>query len=239
ACGELLRLIREQEARTPRSRLSSAESTPGVAASRQIEPQKLGRFVKGELDWIVMKALAKERDRRYETANGFARDIERFLNHEPVLAGPPSASYRLRKFVERNRVGLATAAVAAGAAGGGTAAAPGQAIRATGAEAAALVAAEAEKQAKESAQEREAETKAVLEFVENKVFGAARPKDQEGGQGYDVKLADAIKAALPSVEKGFTAQPLIEARLRVTMGLSFWYLGHAKTAMEQFEAGRQ
>src|SRR5262249_39801961 len=114
ACGELLRLIREQEARTPRSRLSSAESTPGVAASRQIEPAKLGRFVKGELDWIVMKALAKERDRRYETANGFARDIERFLNHEPVLAGPPSASYRLRKFVERNRVVLATAAGAAG-----------------------------------------------------------------------------------------------------------------------------
>src|SRR5262249_17323468 len=103
ACGELLRLIREQEARTPRSRLSSAESTPGVAASRQIEPAKLGRFVKGELDWIVMKALAKERDRRYETANGFAKDIERFLNREPVLAGPPSATYKLKKFVQRNK----------------------------------------------------------------------------------------------------------------------------------------
>ena len=59
--------------------------------------------MKGELDWIVMKALSKERDRRYETANGFAKDIERFLNHEPVLAGPPSARYRLRKFVRRNR----------------------------------------------------------------------------------------------------------------------------------------
>ena len=70
-----------------------------------MEPRKLGRFVKGELDWIVMKALAKERDRRYETASGFARDIERFLNHEPVAAGPPSASYRLRKFVRRSTAG--------------------------------------------------------------------------------------------------------------------------------------
>src|SRR5206468_217226 len=64
---------------------------------------KLGRFVRGDLDWIVMKALSKERDRRYETANGFARDVERFLNHEPVVAGPPSAAYKVRKFVRRNR----------------------------------------------------------------------------------------------------------------------------------------
>jgi serine/threonine protein kinase len=103
AFDEMLRLIREQEAPTPSSRLSSSDATPSIAANRQTEPQKLGRFVKGELDWIVMKALAKERERRYETANGFAKDIERFLNHEPVLAGPPTASYRLRKFIRRNR----------------------------------------------------------------------------------------------------------------------------------------
>jgi serine/threonine protein kinase/tetratricopeptide (TPR) repeat protein len=103
AFDEILRVIRESEPPTPSKRLSSTESKPSVAANRQSEPQKLGRFVKGELDWIVMKALAKERDRRYETANGFARDIERFLNHEPVLAGPPSTRYRLRKFVQRNR----------------------------------------------------------------------------------------------------------------------------------------
>ena len=103
ALDEMLRLIREQDAPTPSSRLSTVESAPAIAANRQMEPQKLGRFVKGELDWIVMKALAKERDRRYETASGFARDIERFLNNEAVAAGPPSASYRLRKFVKRNR----------------------------------------------------------------------------------------------------------------------------------------
>ncbi len=103
ALDEMLKLIREQEAPTPSSRLSSPESTPSIAASRQIESAKLGRFVKGELDWIVMKSLSKERDRRYESATNFARDIERFLNHEPVQAGPPSTSYRLKKFVRRNR----------------------------------------------------------------------------------------------------------------------------------------
>ena len=103
AIDEMLRLIREQEAPTPSSRLSTMESTPSIAANRQMEPRKLGRFIKGELDWIVMKALSKERDRRYETANGFARDVERFLTNEPVAAGPPSARYRLRKFVRRNR----------------------------------------------------------------------------------------------------------------------------------------
>jgi serine/threonine protein kinase/Tfp pilus assembly protein PilF len=100
---EILRVIRESEPPMPSKRLGSSASQPGVAANRQMEPLKLGRFLRGDLDWIVMKALAKERDRRYETANGFARDIERFLNHEPVLAGPPSTAYRLRKFVRRNQ----------------------------------------------------------------------------------------------------------------------------------------
>ncbi len=74
ALDETLRLIREQDAPTPSSRLTSSQSTPGIAANRQMEPHKLNRFVKGELDWIVMKALSKERDRRYETASGFARN---------------------------------------------------------------------------------------------------------------------------------------------------------------------
>ena len=99
ALDEILRVIRESEPTTPSRRLGSSGSGPSVAAARGTEPAKLGRFLKGELDWIVMKALAKDRDRRYETANGFAKDIERFLNHEPVLAWPPSATYRLRKLL--------------------------------------------------------------------------------------------------------------------------------------------
>ncbi len=103
AFDEILRVIRESEPPTPSKRLSASTAKPSVAANRQMEPVKLSRFLRGDLDWIVMKALAKERDRRYETASGFAKDIERFVHHEPVLAGPPTAAYRLRKFVRRNR----------------------------------------------------------------------------------------------------------------------------------------
>jgi serine/threonine protein kinase len=100
---EMLRVIREQEPTRPSAKLSTAEGLPTLAANRGTEPAKLTRLVRGELDWIVLKALEKDRGRRYETANGFAMDIQRYLRDEPVLAGPPSATYRLRKFVRRNR----------------------------------------------------------------------------------------------------------------------------------------
>jgi hypothetical protein len=85
-----------------------------------------------------------------------------------------------------------------------------------------------------AANEREAETKAVLQFVEQRVFAAARPN----ALGYKVTLRRAVEEALPFVAKSFTDQPLIEARLRETLGTSFWYLGDAKTAAEQYEAAR-
>jgi hypothetical protein len=74
-----------------------------ISSNRGVEPKKLSGLVKGELDWIVMKALEKDRGRRYETASALADDIGRFLDHQPVLATPPSAGYKLRKFVRRNR----------------------------------------------------------------------------------------------------------------------------------------
>jgi serine/threonine protein kinase/tetratricopeptide (TPR) repeat protein len=102
--AELLRVIREEEPQKPSTRLSnSTDSLPSVSAQRQMEPAKLTRLVRGELDWIVMKALEKDRNRRYETANGFAMDIQRYLADEPVQACPPSAGYRFRKFVRRNK----------------------------------------------------------------------------------------------------------------------------------------
>ncbi|HEX5105116.1 MAG TPA: protein kinase, partial [Pirellulaceae bacterium] len=112
AFDEIRRIIREDEPPKPSTRISSAESAPSIAAQRHTEPAKLARLVRGELDWIVMKALEKDRNRRYETASGFARDIERYLNDEPVLACPPSAAYRFGKFARRNRGALAIASVA-------------------------------------------------------------------------------------------------------------------------------
>jgi eukaryotic-like serine/threonine-protein kinase len=103
ALDEVLRVIREVDPPTPSSRIRSSVSLPSLAAFRQTDPARLSRFVRGDLDWIVMKAVAKDRQRRYPSAIGLADDIERFANHEPVSAGPPTASYRLAKFLRRNR----------------------------------------------------------------------------------------------------------------------------------------
>src|SRR6185503_999518 len=109
---EVLRLVREDEPPKPSTRLSEAkDSLPSISAQRHTEPAKLTRIVRGELDWIVMKALEKDRNRRYETASGFARDVERYLHDEPVLACPPSATYRFGKFARRNRGALAVVCI--------------------------------------------------------------------------------------------------------------------------------
>jgi WD40 repeat protein/serine/threonine protein kinase/tetratricopeptide (TPR) repeat protein len=116
AYDDIRRIIREEEPPRPSTRLSeSKDSLASISAQRHTEPAKLTKLVRGELDWIVMKALEKDRARRYETANGFAQDVQRYLADEPVLACPPSAGYRLRKFVRRNKAALAMASVLAGA----------------------------------------------------------------------------------------------------------------------------
>src|SRR5262249_12938073 len=95
----------------PSTRLSTAKGLPTVASNRGTEPAKLTKQVRGELDWIVMKALEKDRNRRYETADGLARDLERYLHDEPVEACPPSPGYRLRKYARKHRRMLATVGV--------------------------------------------------------------------------------------------------------------------------------
>src|SRR6185295_10857081 len=94
---EMLRLIREEEPQRPSTRLRTTDELPSVAANRGLEPRKLSGLVRGELDWIVMKALDKDRSRRYETATGFAQDLQRYLADEQVQACPPSIGYRLGK----------------------------------------------------------------------------------------------------------------------------------------------
>ncbi len=112
AYAEILRMIKEEEPQKPSTRLSdSGEALASISAQRKTEPAKLTKLVRGELDWIVMKTLEKDRGRRYETANGLAADVQRYLADEPVQACPPSAGYRFRKFARRNKRPLATAAL--------------------------------------------------------------------------------------------------------------------------------
>jgi serine/threonine protein kinase len=103
AVHEMLRLIKEEEPPLPSARLSSSATLPTLAVQRQLEPAKLTRLVRGELDWIVMKCLEKDRSRRYETANSLARDIQCYLADEVVEARPPSTAYRLRKVLRRHK----------------------------------------------------------------------------------------------------------------------------------------
>jgi len=100
---EILRVVREEEPPRPSTKLSTADALPTLSANRGTEPKKLTGLLRNELDWIVMKALEKDRTRRYETANGFAADVLRYLGGEAVQAHPPSRAYRLKKFVRRNK----------------------------------------------------------------------------------------------------------------------------------------
>ncbi len=150
---EMLRLIREEEPPKPSTRLSATDELPSVAANRGQEPKQLSGQVRGELDWIVMKCLEKDRNRRYETANGFAMDIQRYLADEAVQACPPSAGYRFRKFARRNKGALTTAALVAAALLVGTAVSVWQAVRAT------------------NALENERQTRAALDLERTQVNG--------------------------------------------------------------------
>ncbi len=116
AYDELLKIIREEEPPKPSMRISTlGDSATDVSAQRKSDPKKLSAVICGELDWIVMKALEKDRKRRYETANGFAEDVQRYLNDEAVQACPPSFGYRFKKFARRNKPALVTASVVAAA----------------------------------------------------------------------------------------------------------------------------
>jgi serine/threonine protein kinase/tetratricopeptide (TPR) repeat protein len=137
---EVLRLIREEEPPTPSTRLSTTAELPTIAANRGLEPKKLSGLVRGELDWIVMKALEKDRNRRYETADALAMDLQRYLHDEPVLACPPSATYRFRKFARRNKGPMLAAALVFGVLVVGMIGTIGQAVRATRAEGKARIA---------------------------------------------------------------------------------------------------
>jgi serine/threonine protein kinase/tetratricopeptide (TPR) repeat protein len=257
AYSEVIKRIKEEEPPRPSTRLSdSGERLASIAAQRATEPAQLMRLVRGELDWIVMKALEKDRSRRYETASGFARDIQRFLEGDPVEACPPSAAYRLHKFARKHQGAFITAGSFAVMLLAMSAVSTWQAIRATRAERRAMdqasraLAAEAqarserdhalkaETQARaeaDNAQRSATESKAVRTFLENDLLAAARPAGQEGGLGPNATIRQAVDAARPRISQAFKDQPVIEAALRSTLGTTYYYLGDSASAIQELE----
>ena len=198
---EVLRRVREEEPPRPSTRLSNAEEIASIAAKRKTEPAKLARLVRGELDWIVMKALEKDRTRRYATANGLARDLQRFLADEPVEAGPPSARYRLGKFARRHRAALATAAAFAIVLVAATAISAGLAVLAAKAKAEAVraYAAEAEQRRqaqglREIAEQKSGEAQAQTRLLERQLYinqiALAQRENLANNVGYAEQLLD-------------------------------------------------
>jgi serine/threonine protein kinase len=113
---DMRRIIREEEPPKPSTRISTlGQAATTVSTQRKSDPKRLSQLFRGELDWIVMKALEKDRNRRYESASAFAADVERYLRDEPVAACPPSAWYRFRKFARRHRWGVAMTVMATAA----------------------------------------------------------------------------------------------------------------------------
>ncbi|MGO9468406.1 MAG: tetratricopeptide repeat protein [Isosphaeraceae bacterium] len=257
AYDEIIRRIRDEEPPMPSTRVSSLKSTlHGVSAHRRTEPQRLPRIYRGELDWIVMKALEKDRTRRYDTAGGFARDIQRYLAGDAVDASPPSATYRLRKFARKHRAALVGVMAFAALLFLGAVLSSWEAIRATQAERSAValalratqakrharlerdraMAAEAQAKAEEEKAHRSAaEARSVLDFFDNRVLAAARPQGQEGGLGKDVTIRQAIDAAVARIAGAFPDQPAVEASIRAELRLTYHYLGEPALAIRQLE----
>ncbi len=263
---EILRVVREEEPPRPSTKLSTADALPTLSANRSTESKKLTGLLRNELDWIVMKALEKDRTRRYETANGFAADVNRYLGGEAVLAHPPSTAYRLRKFVRRNKgqvvtVSLVFFALLAGIAGTtlglveakrqeaearrqegiarDEAAAKEQARAAEADERArAVTAAAAEKAAKEQAQKNLAFGKKGNEIL-GSVFAGLDPKHNYANVGdFSEALKANLKQAVQDLDGSAIGDPLEVAAIQNTLGQSLLGMGDSGQAILLFAKAR-
>jgi non-specific serine/threonine protein kinase/serine/threonine-protein kinase len=224
AFDEIRRIIREEEPPRPSLRLSSLGDTlPSISALRHMEPGALRKLVRGELDWIVMKCLEKDRNRRYSTANGLIRDLERYLHDEPVEACPPSARYKLMKFARKHRRAFATAAgfllmlIAA------VVVSAVLAVRARIAEADALA------QSRKTAQ-AQARAEAVTDFLIKDILIQAAPEWNEVES--KVTVIEVVRKAAKEINSGerFENEPLLEATLQHVIGNTLAKLGLPKEA---------
>jgi tetratricopeptide (TPR) repeat protein/tRNA A-37 threonylcarbamoyl transferase component Bud32 len=191
---EMRRMIRETDPPRPSTRISTLDESEqtAVAKHRQAEPAALSRMVRGDLDWIVMKCLEKERARRYETANALVRDIEHHLNEEPVTAAAPTALYRAGKFIRRHKAGLVTAIALLLLLATGTVVSTWEAVRATRAESLGEKRLQAEIEARRAAVDEAAKATAISDLLES----ALQSANPELAKGYFLRRLSAIKRRL-------------------------------------------
>jgi eukaryotic-like serine/threonine-protein kinase len=236
AWDEMQRIIREDDPPRPSTRLSTmADRLPSVAAQRQTEPARLRAMMRGDLDWIVMRCLEKDRARRYPTANALADDVRRHLDGEPVLAAPPSAGYRLRKFARRHRLMLSAAACIALALVAGLAATGYGLVRAVRAERLALERFEqAEKARAESNTARERAEKlnqvanAVTEFFTQDLLNV----QPTPAGAREITVRELLDATPQKINKYFKDDPAVEGIIRERVGQLYRRLGELQKSRE-------
>ncbi len=228
ALDELLRLIREEEPPKPSTRLSrSGEALATISSRRGTEPAKLGKVLRGELDWIVMKALEKDRSRRYETASGLARDIQHYLADEPVEACPPSTGYRLRKLARKYRKPLAAATAFAVLLLAGAVVSTWQAVRATRAEKEARAAEDEATKERDRTRTEKENTQAALDFLWQDILSQVSPW-QAPGQA--PKVRSLLDRAADQLEAESDKPPLVQASIRRMIGQVYIELGDFRKA---------
>lgn len=215
--GEMQRIIAEEEPEKPSTRMSTmeGEQKTAIAKSHGMDVSAMGRLFKGDLDWITMKCLEKDRRRRYDTPNELVSDLKRHLNNEPVSAAAPTFSYQFQKFYRKNRSAMRAAAVVAGLLVVTSAFSTYQAVRAS----------RAERRANEEAKfarTQEAIAKAVNEFWNEDILAQADPDEQPDR---DIKLREVLDRAAESIEGRFPNQPLVEAAVRLNVGRAYKQMG--------------
>ncbi len=212
------KIICEKDPVRPSTRFSNlGEHSSVVADAHGCAPKRLRSELKGDLDWITMKALEKKRDRRYETANGLAADIKRHLHFEPVTAGPPTMGYRISKFVRRHRAGVAIASVTVFALA---------AFAVTSTLQAQIIA-----QERDRAESEAVKAEAMNEFLAEMLASA----DPWSGGDRDATVVQALDAAVKQIDNAFAGQPEVEASMRTSLGRAYLGLGKLEHATTQIE----
>lgn len=251
AALKILEFIRDEEPVKPSSKLSSSteEQISTITGHRKTDSGRLNYILAGDLDWIVMKALEKDRTRRYESASGFAADVRRYLNSEPVIARPPSMNYRVRKFVRKNRVGVIAASLVALTLLGGILGTSVAMFRALTAEALAetrlteaIQAREREKEQRLLAEDRRQEAVQNLAYAKKgnailgSVFSALNPKaEYHTVSELRNALGDNLEKAIEELEVVAIGNPLDVAEMQMILGNSLLGLGQAEKAVLLFE----
>jgi len=202
---EIRRAIREKEPVRPSTRASQIDAES--AGRRQTQPARLASQIRGDLDWITLKALEKDRTRRYATANALSLDVRRYLNNEPVAAGPPGAAYRVRKFARRHRVGVGVAAMAA--------------ILLLSVVSLMVVQGRRIAQERDRANQEAATAKQVSDFL----VGLFRVSDPSEARGATLTAREILANGASRLDSSLRDQPAVQARLYTTIGEVYTGLG--------------